>query len=287
MQVLKSFFIILTLFVCTTSLQAQGVKGKTHQKGQHFEQLANELNLTDEQATQFKAIKKEMRTELKQLKGSGDRGAMKAVRTKYQTQINALLTPTQQEQLQALKGNRKGKGRNPEQRVQKHLSKMAAQLELSDAQIAAAKSILNNYATKRQELRNGEDRAGLKTLRKEQHEAVKAILTPTQLEQWETLAAERKANGKGKLSPQKQAKRMNRRVSYMTEQLNLSTNQTSQISAIFEKYADQKMALRSNGEKGNWKSFRKSLKQEINAVLTPEQATKWANIKGEHKRKKK
>lgn len=56
--------------------------------------------------------------------------------------------------------------------------------------------------------------------------------------------------------------------------LNLNSTQKQQISDIQEKYKTEKSTLRKSGTAADFKNLNDKQKQEINAVLTPEQIKK-------------
>ncbi|MGB9179140.1 MAG: hypothetical protein WCB68_07815 [Pyrinomonadaceae bacterium] len=109
---LKILLAVLTVFAlgCVTGaaldsayrLQARGGHGERGREKDNFiEAMRRDLNLTNEQATQIRAIVDETRNEYRQLRGEV-RPRYDALREKGRTRIRALLTPEQQQKFDAM-----------------------------------------------------------------------------------------------------------------------------------------------------------------------------------------
>ncbi len=100
--------------------------------------------------------------------------------------------------------NKEAKNATPEQRAQKHVDGLAAEITLTEdqkpkiydlalAKVKKADEIRAKYKTA--ENKDGKD-AEMKALKKEFHTNVKAVLTPEQIEKLKAVQKEKKAAGK-------------------------------------------------------------------------------------------
>lgn len=84
-------------------------QGKRHGHGMRG-QMAEHLNLTDDQKAKLKAARNDLRAEMKFARANnmaGDqKAAVQAAREKFRTAMEQILTPEQQEQMKTLRGNR-------------------------------------------------------------------------------------------------------------------------------------------------------------------------------------
>src|SRR5688500_2432756 len=99
----------IVLFVGAS--QAQD-KGRHHGK-QGGEKFATELNLTAEQKARLQSIREQQKAEMETLRktGSVTPEQKKALHKKYRTQVEAVYTPAQKEQLNKLREEWKAKGK--------------------------------------------------------------------------------------------------------------------------------------------------------------------------------
>lgn len=82
-----------------------------------MKQMAEKLNLTDEQKVKFQAARTELRTELKaarSLQGDERKSAHKAAREKFHAVVQSILTPEQQEQMKTLRPARRTRAAAPQ-----------------------------------------------------------------------------------------------------------------------------------------------------------------------------
>jgi Spy/CpxP family protein refolding chaperone len=185
----------------TVSVNAQDKMGKKglhhkHQKGM----MAKELNFTDAQKAQAKAINEDSRKKMQELnknesitvKEQRDRRA--AIQKERKTKMDGLLTAEQKTKMAQLKAERKVK---KEEGYAKRLDKMKTNLSLSDEQVtklknqrvatqAKAEKIKNNESLSREQKK--EQMMTLKTEAKDQHNK---ILTPEQLKKKEEMKKSR------------------------------------------------------------------------------------------------
>jgi len=206
----------------------------------------------------------------------------------------------------AQRGER-GKTKDPVAYAQKQTERLAEKLSLTEAQVAQVSKINLAHAEKVKTAKaNGTDRSAMKSLHTEQKAAIKAVLTSEQLAKYESMK-ERKGGkkggkkGKGKRGdkafskdPQAQAQR---HTEHLTKKLSLTESQATQINQINLAYTEKMNAARTNAaDKAAAKASMKALKAEqktaIKAILTPEQITKYDEMKdgrgkGKHKGGKK
>jgi periplasmic protein CpxP/Spy len=120
METLKTgmkFFVLMAIFFASSNLKAQENESmeKRKEMAEHrFKELSERLKLTPEQQTKFRAIAKENRMEMKQLRESKKdapkeerKAAAMAQFKKANDQINAILTPKQLELFTQYKAEKK------------------------------------------------------------------------------------------------------------------------------------------------------------------------------------
>ncbi len=85
---------------------AQGPRGE-HPRGDmmknKIEHLDSIVDLTDDQKTKITALQTDLKVKMKEARSNQDRDAMKALRDKHKSDIEAILTPEQNEKLKAAK----------------------------------------------------------------------------------------------------------------------------------------------------------------------------------------
>lgn len=187
------------------------------------ERLTKHLSLTESQTTQIAAINLEFANKMTAIKGNttdkkASKAAFKTLKTEQSTAIKAVLTPEQltkyNEKGNRKRGGKKGKGKGeksakhdrgekagtPQERATKQTERMTKQLGLMEAQAKEITAINLSYAEKKATAKAATtdkeaSRAAYKTLRAEQSEAIKAILTPEQLTKYNEKG-NRKRGGK-------------------------------------------------------------------------------------------
>jgi len=217
--------------------------------------------------------------------------------------------------------NAQRRGGNPAANLEKRVANLATQLNLSVEQQAQLKAI---FVEQQQNRKAGRDLAkaekeALRAARKEARAAtdakIAAILTPTQLETFNSLAEEKKANrgqrggakgdrgrGKGKVKAEKREKatpeiRAQKRTDKLTETLGLDANQQT---AVYNLVLNQVPAAKV--EKGEWSQLSKEERQfykenrqkekaafeaKMAQILTPAQLEQYQNLPKREKGKKK
>ncbi|MBL7702729.1 MAG: hypothetical protein JNM14_10785 [Ferruginibacter sp.] len=193
---------LIAIFAFTATASAQnkmGKKGHHHRKHGHT-MMAKQLNFSEDQKKQAKAINEDFRKKMKDLnkqenitvKEQRDRKA--AMLKERKAKMDGLLTADQKAKLVQLKAERKAKH---EEHYAKRLDKMKNNLSLTDDQVtklkaqraatmAKAQKIKSNESLSREQKK--EQMMALKAEAKEQH---KKIFTPEQLKKREEFKKNR------------------------------------------------------------------------------------------------
>lgn len=193
---------LIAIFAFTATAGAQDKMGKKghhhhkHQKGM----MAKQLNFSEDQKKQAKAINEDFRKKMQDLnkqenitvKEQRDRKA--SILKERKAKMDGLLTAEQKTKLTQLKAERKAK---KEEHYTKRLDKMKTTLSLTDDQVvklksqraatmAKAEKIKNNESLSREQKK--EQMMALKAEAKEQHNK---IFTPEQLKKKEEMKKNR------------------------------------------------------------------------------------------------
>lgn len=192
---------LVAIFALTVTAGAQDKMGKRghhrqHQKGM----MAKQLNFSEEQKKQAKAIHEDSRKKMQELnknesitvKEMRDRRA--AILKEKRTKMDGLLTADQKTKMTQLKAEQKAKN---EEHYAKRMDKMRTNLSLSDEQVSKLKAQRSATMAKAEKIRNNgslsreqkkEQMMALKAEAKEQHNK---ILTPEQLKKKEEMRKNR------------------------------------------------------------------------------------------------
>lgn len=125
---------------------------------------------------------------------------------------------------------------------------------------------------------------------KEKHEAMKKLHEEQRAQTKQVLTADQFAQLE-KMHEQKRAEHMDKRVQEMTTQLNLSAEQQKNVKDVLNTQHEKQKANkeRYGSNEAELKEANKNLHKETMAsmgkILTPEQLTKFKEIKQEHKKK--
>ncbi len=193
---------LIALLALTISVSAQDKMGKkSHQHHKHQKgMMAKQLNFTDAQKSQAKAINEDSRKKMQELnknenitvKEQRDRKA--AIMKERKTKMDGLLTAEQKTKQTQLKAEHKAKR---EAGYAKHLDKMKTNLNLTDDQVAKLKTQRTVNHAKAEQIKNNESLSreqkkeqmmALKTEAKAQHNK---IFTPEQLKKKEEMKKNR------------------------------------------------------------------------------------------------
>lgn len=201
---------LIAIFAISITANAQDRMGKRgqHQKHQmHQKQMmAKQLNLTEDQKMQAKAINADSRKKMQELnknenitvKEQRDRKA--AIMKDKKAKMDGLLTAEQKAKKTELIAAQKVK---KEQQYATRMDKMKTKLDLTDDQVAKLKSQRAANQSKAEKIRNNESLS--REQKKEQMMALKAdakaqhnkILTPEQLKKKEEMKKNREGKGRG------------------------------------------------------------------------------------------
>lgn len=176
--------LFIALIASSMVIAAQGEKAACGKgmKGMGSK-MAAELNLTDNQKAQIKAIIGQYQPQFKAIRESNatpdeKRASMKELRTEMKAKINAVLTPEQQAKAKQLWQEHKGmRG--------KGMQAFKA-LNLTDAQKAQIKSIRDGSRSQIQAIKqntnlsDADKKAQIQAIRKSTREQVMSVLTPEQ-----------------------------------------------------------------------------------------------------------
>ena len=194
-------------------------KGRSKGKGAFGAQkLAAKLNLSSAQQAQIQTISSRARADAQAVKSNTNlsaeqkRAQLRAIHTNAREAISSVLTPAQREQLQQMR--KEGRGKRGAKRGGNGV-KFSQKLGLSLSQQTQIKSIRQRAQTDIQAVRSNtnlskeDKRAQLKSIHNNVQDAISAILTPAQRDQWAAMKAEHKAN-RGERKANRQDRKANR-----------------------------------------------------------------------------
>lgn len=192
---------IIAIFALTATVNAQHKMGKKghhnkHQKGM----MARQLNFSEAQKTQAKAINEDSRKKMQELKKNESitvkemRDRRAAIQKERKTKMNGLLTAEQKTNMTQLKAERKVKN---EAGYANRLDKMKTKLNLTDEQVIKLKTQRAATRAKAEQIKNNELLS--REQKTEQMMALKAdvkgqqnkIFTPEQLKKKEEMKKSR------------------------------------------------------------------------------------------------
>ncbi len=186
--ILSSVLVFALLFVFLVSSFAQEhEKGKHHHnKKERLEKMKTELELSNAQVEQIKALHQKKKEE--------SNTQRKENRAEFKAEMDKILTPEQRKKAEALKAERK----NPESRAEKRVEKWKTELSLNDAQTAKVKTALITRMTKMKALKEaaGEeriDKTEVEKLKTAFETELKSILSDEQFANYQEIKTDRKA----------------------------------------------------------------------------------------------
>ncbi len=150
-----------------------------------------DLNLTDEQMTKLKSMKRDMRQQMDELRKNDGLSPkeyhekIEALRKDHQAKFQSILTPEQQKEMQKYKAARDARG---SELKGKRRAKLKEKYNLTDDQMA---KLADNHKIMSEKMRairennslkDDEKKEQIKQLMKERKENLKSILTKEQLE---------------------------------------------------------------------------------------------------------
>jgi Spy/CpxP family protein refolding chaperone len=142
---------------------------------------------------------------------------------------------------------------------------MFEELNLSDAQRAQIQQIHEAARARFEAARSSGDRAAFRTIGRETHRQVEAVLTPAQRAQAEELRA------------QHAQRFLDRRLEHMTERLSLTARQQQQVRGVLSGAAQQRRALMEQAQldesspREAMQALRERTQAQLSSVLSAEQ----------------
>ena len=188
---------LIAIFALTATVNAQDKMSiKSHHNKHQKGMMAKQLNFSEAQKTQAKAINEDSRKKMQELnknesitvKEQRDRRA--AIQKERKTKMDGLLTAEQKAKQTQLRAEQKAK---KEAGYTKRLDKMKTNLNLTDEQVAKLKAQRTTTHAKAEKIKNNESLSreqkkeqmmALKSEAKDQH---KKIFTPEQLKKREEM----------------------------------------------------------------------------------------------------
>jgi Spy/CpxP family protein refolding chaperone len=187
--------IFLAAFVAVGAFAQNQDQGFTDQhKGRHRFDMTQQLNLTDEQKSELKTINDDYKQQMADLKKNEDitvrewKSKMTTIRKEHHEKIQKMLTDEQKASLKKMKHDHKGDGKR---HGAHRLEKMKKHLNLTDDQVNALKRNHEEMGQKFKAIRDDKSltdeqkKAQIKDLKKQEHDNLKSVLTPEQLQKLE------------------------------------------------------------------------------------------------------
>lgn len=196
-MITSAFIIALTI----GTVQAQ--KAPARQNGKMEQRMAyDKLDLSADQKTKIKAINEDFRKQMTELKKQDQitvaemKKRRQSIQENHRSQITALLTPAQKDQLSKMKTERKGKfqqGKGRRDEFVKNRGQWQKELNLTADQQQKVAKIRSESRTKMEALRNdnsisqSQKKEKMHELMKDQQEDIRSVLTKEQTEKMKTL----------------------------------------------------------------------------------------------------
>ena len=196
-KLLIPFSFCLLLMTTATAQEKQDFQGKKNHQIDKKE-LAQKLNLTQEQQQKMKAIQQEFGAKTKDLKSDdnitrGDfKKQMKNLNEQKKSQIATVLTNEQQQKLKDLKKE------HHKEKSAAHFKKLSNELQLNAEQQASLKAKHNEVKGQIKAIKENESLAAdekkqqVKNLHKQQKDFFKSVLTKEQAEKLESMKRTKK-----------------------------------------------------------------------------------------------
>jgi Spy/CpxP family protein refolding chaperone len=205
---MKKVFIAMALaaFVATTACaQDQSASSERPPMHRHHSDALAQLNLTDDQKTEMKAINDDFKQQMTDLKKSEDKitvtewkSKMATIRKDHHEKVEKVLTD---EQKATLKKIHKERGNRFRQDKRNRIEEMKKELNLTDEQTTAVQNNLSESLKKMRavhddkSLTDDQKKAQYKTLHDQEQQGLKSILTP---DQWNKFQEMKKNHRYGK-----------------------------------------------------------------------------------------
>jgi len=173
-------------------------RGHHRRGGAHFGRMAGELGLTAAQQQQMRSVMAQAREErqaLRELPPEERRAAAREMRQRMRAEMQAILTPEQQERARELRAEHR------ERRFERRIERMQERLGLSDQQASQVRGILERSQAQRARIRESsqsrEDaREAMRALHQRTQNAIRGVLTPEQAAELESMREGRRGHGR-------------------------------------------------------------------------------------------
>ena len=198
----------LVLFAGAAQAQTKNdTAAHRHRDGHHT--MMKQLNLTPDQQSKFKAIRENQHKEMEALKTKSMtsdqfKNQRKELHKKYHDQMQLVLTPAQKEQMKSFKAEKnknyagKAQWKKGEKGVNKRSGDFQKELNLTQAQKDELSKMRRDVKGQMESIRNDQSltqdqkKEKIHSIKKDQKEKFKGVLTKEQLDKLETTKKERK-----------------------------------------------------------------------------------------------
>lgn len=311
---MKKLLFLAILISSTFFAQAQKKdKSPTERAQAKVEKLGETLNLTDTQKEQIYALFLEQgatkmggkqMSEFTKEEREAYKAERKDQRAAFDTKMGEILTPEQFATYQEKnskygKGPKKGKGKHngkgpksSEEKLQKRVAELTERLDLTTEQQTQVAALLQAQQANRpekgakkdwSEAEKAEAKAAKKAAKAEFDASMKNILSA---EQYATFQSERMDRKKG--GNKSQEERVQKKVDKLTEQLNLTPAQQTQIHQVIAEQQANK-PTKGEGKSPAAKAARKEAKAAFNekmkTILSAEQYATFESLEKSNRRK--
>jgi len=317
---MKKLLFLAILISSTFFAQAQKDKSPTERAQSKVDKLGERLNLSDTQKEQIYALfleqsqnrgnKGKNRSEVTEEERQAYKAERKEQKAAFDAKIGEILTPAQyatyQEKNKGRKGG-KGKGRqngkermSSAEKLQERVDAYTERLQLTSGQQTQVAALLQAQQENKPAKGSKKDwteaeKAEAKAAKKEAKVAfdasMKDILSAEQYTIFQNEQMERKKKGPRKKGGQKSTEeRVQQKVNRLTEQLNLTPTQQTQIEAVITEKQVNKPAYKTAKDKSPAaKEARKAEKaafdEKMKSILSTEQYTTFQKFEKNNRRK--
>lgn len=254
------------------------------------------LNLTEAQKAQITALvekdHEQMREKFAEEAGNGTFGQMaaerKAGREALFAAILGVLTAEQRAQAEAMKA-RLDNGQVPQEIIDYHLARLAADLQLSEEQVAQLRALgsalpvpglLRGPAWRGAPGYSPEDRGNRRAEVRKFQEKLQAILTPEQFAAFQEMQQKRRAAARERFGDRGGRMHRGAPLAWLGQALNLTDEQKEQLKGILEAFRAQHQPGEPLGQPQGPPppDVMNALHQQIGQILTDEQKAKFREL---------
>ncbi|MEM7106048.1 MAG: T9SS type A sorting domain-containing protein [Bacteroidota bacterium] len=281
MNSIKSYFAIITLMLLTVSLSAQPKAGKRSQKGQQsIENLKSELNLTDEQVSQFESISEQFKADAKALKTDESlsleekKEAFSTLRAEREAAIVTILTMDQIQKLETLKEERQALRQEKKEEARKYFQSIDREGMKAEMKAYKSENIKPVILEQRQKLEleiSLQDKQEIARLR----ESAKAVKQEMKAKKAEFKAERQKGQKPGPEMREAMQRIAEPYKADLESAKAIAAKYDAEITALLEEMEDDKEA---------WKSDMKSIRDKYTPDEKPEGLGK-TRKRGQHGKK--